>query len=180
MNVEACKHCWRVHITFSEVETWYSSGQTRLNFYIGKGDSNYMYISCFMYFIVQKGCVELRDWSTADEVHFLAKRKKKGKKQQDMQRWVLKTVLRRSNLTFWWIGFLFLLTQWLWLQKGYQRKNGYFVDFGKLNCAGFTRSILVDVPDLKDRACLRIPWMNSKAEPKLTRYCKWPPPPPWG
>ena len=36
---------------------------------------------------VQQGCVELRDWTKEDEVHFLAKRKKKGKKPQDMERY---------------------------------------------------------------------------------------------
>ena len=46
---------------------------------------------------------------------------------------------------------------------GYQRKTPiYFADFGKQNCVGFTRSILVDVPDLKDHAYLHIPWTNLK------------------
>ena len=60
--------------------------QKRGNFSINKCAFKFLSNKCFVYFVVQKGCVELRDWSTADEVHFLAKRKKKGKKQQDMQR----------------------------------------------------------------------------------------------
>ena len=50
------------------------------------GYSIYMYV--VLCISVQKGCVELRNWTEEDEVHFLAKRKKKGKKPEDLSRLV--------------------------------------------------------------------------------------------